>query len=389
MEDPDLSTSHASAVRAGLSTRTALRATHVNSLRNTNMHGIQSPGRAPTGQTGQRVRAAARLEAPLKHEFEPIPLAPKTINFQLLLSSAGQHRARLPLRIRVGCHDGPDKIVETVKSFYGLYEGEGVSFQDHNDVAVTAHYDSVPNNATIFVRIIPEPLELHENGPRMIAAGSPRKPRLEEPFQMLPPLPYTRPSSRTAHKCTTSPPSGRNRRDGPARVQPQLKTKTSSMGELDHDIGNGHSDSDAGSVSVSSSRRAKSDHLASADISVDNIVEGGRRKRAKFESSVSFDLPSSRRIYPFSEKVMLIIGLYCRSFRFSFLRKYPCPHLSPQFLRSERLSNQHLLHLCPANTMSTIPTYPHLKAMGTAMAALSMEEAIHTSISRVRSMVPG
>lgn len=52
---------------------------------------------------------------------------------------------------------------------------------------------------------------------------------------------------------------------------------------FDADALNGFSDSDAGSVSVTSSRR---DVLASADISVENIVEGNRRKGAKFESSV-------------------------------------------------------------------------------------------------------
>jgi hypothetical protein len=48
---------------------------------------------------------------------------------------------------------------------------------------------------------------------------------------------------------------------------------------------NGYSSSDNGRDSVTSSRKAKSE-LASAEISLDNIVEGGRRKRAKFESSV-------------------------------------------------------------------------------------------------------
>ena len=55
---------------------------------------------------------------------------------------------------------------------------------------------------------------------------------------------------------------------------------------MDVDDPHAASDSDGGPASsVTGSRKAEP--LASADISLDNIVEGGRRKRAKFESSVS------------------------------------------------------------------------------------------------------
>ena len=49
----------------------------------------------------------------------------------------------------------------------------------------------------------------------------------------------------------------------------------------------GYSSSDGEGGSVTSSRKAKSEQLASAEISLNNILEGNRRKRAKFESSVS------------------------------------------------------------------------------------------------------
>ena len=48
--------------------------------------------------------------------------------------------------------------------------------------------------------------------------------------------------------------------------------------------GDGYSSGDNGGGSVTSSRRSKTE-LVNAEISVDNIVEGGRRQRA-FESSV-------------------------------------------------------------------------------------------------------
>lgn len=118
--------------------------------------------------------------------------------------------------------------------------------------------------------------------------GSPQKPRLGEPFQMLPPQPHSRPNSRAAKKRSLSPSSGRAHRGASARAQSKPKGRVNGWHDShEENEANGMSDSDAGSVSVSSSRRAKSDQLASAEISLDNIVEGGRRKKAKFESSVS------------------------------------------------------------------------------------------------------
>jgi hypothetical protein len=72
---------------------------------------------------------------------------------------------------------------------------------------------------------------------------------------------------------------------GTNKSRQRLATKNrinSTTGEVDYD-----SDSDGGNASVTSSRKGKIDVLASAEISVDNIVEGGRRKRARFDSSVS------------------------------------------------------------------------------------------------------
>ena len=51
---------------------------------------------------------------------------------------------------------------------------------------------------------------------------------------------------------------------------------------------NGYSSGDGAPGSVSS--RTKSEHIGNTEISLDNIVEGGRRKRAKFESSVSHSI---------------------------------------------------------------------------------------------------
>jgi len=196
-----------------------------------------------------------------------------------MLSNVPQHRARLPLRVQIKPTDTTGSIISTVKNFYGLYEGEGVSFENSNGITLIAQYENLTDQATVHVRVINE-LPTVNDTRHAHRAISPRKPRLDEPFKMLPPQPYSRPSSRSAKKRTESPLSGRGYRGGSARVQP-------GPAQVDNDAANSFSDSDAGSVSVSSSRKAKAENVASAEISIDNIVEGGRRKRAKFESSVS------------------------------------------------------------------------------------------------------
>ena len=69
------------------------------------------------------------------------------------------------------------------------------------------------------------------------------------------------------------------------------------LNDLNSDAMKGYSSSDGEEGSVTSSRKAKSEQLASADISLNNILEGNRRKRAKFESSVS--ITTNRLHYPY------------------------------------------------------------------------------------------
>lgn len=193
---------------------------------------------------------------------------PKTVSFQLLLSDGSHHRARLPLRVHIQPHDTTDSIITTVKNFYGLYEGQGVSFQDSEGITLIATYENIAHNSVVNVRVTAE--DPAEAAARR-AGYSPRKARLGEPFQGN--QPYSRPNSRASKMRSASPSM---RRSMSARAQGSRKRTRNQS----HD---GDSESDTGSVSVTSSRR---EQLASADISLDNIVEGGRRKRAKFESSV-------------------------------------------------------------------------------------------------------
>lgn len=217
----------------------------------------------------------------------------KQVTFELLLS-VPQSRARLPMRVMISRHDTTDSIITTVKNFYGLYEGRpGVSFQDRNGNILIAAYDNFENGMTVYVKVTPDenavvntPLE---HSPRH--SLSPKKPKLGAPFEMRPPSNPMR--NGPQNFATRSPSPSSNRSNRSVSAAPTNKTRSRShksqeSGNMLADIATeSFSDSDGGNGSVSSSRRARAEAHASAEISVDNIVEGGRRKRAKFESSVS------------------------------------------------------------------------------------------------------
>lgn len=207
----------------------------------------------------------------------------KHVMFELLLPELPQARARLPMRVMISPHDTTDSILTTVKNFYGLYDGSGVSFQDRGGNVIIARYENFENDMTVYVRVTaPDP---DVASVRSRDSLSPKKPTLGAPFEMRPPSRNpSRPTSRAANRRSISPQSNR----GQTRGRSQKSRETSAYGD-NHD---GYSSgSDGGNGSVTSSRR---DALhASAEISVDNILEGGRRKRAKFESSVSANSPVS------------------------------------------------------------------------------------------------
>ncbi|KAL8767002.1 MAG: hypothetical protein Q9209_006356 [Squamulea sp. 1 TL-2023] len=232
-----------------------------------------------------------------------MPSLPKNVAFELLFDSPNS-RARLPMRVQIFPHDTTDSIVTTVKNFYGLYDGAttGVSFEDEQGNTLIARYENLRNDMTVYVRVIPDysqPAYAHGrlwNSSNSISPG--KAPHLDEAFQMPPPAqlthcntyePVSRPGSRVARKRSASPRVSRSRRSVSAqkqRARSAVKSRDTSLPrtvEEPHSDGlNFYSDSDGGAGSVTSSRK---EQLASAEISVDNIVEGGRRKRAKFESS--------------------------------------------------------------------------------------------------------
>lgn len=240
----------------------------------------------------------------------------KYVSFELLLQQ--QAKARLPMRVNIYPHDTTESIITTVKNFYGLYERCGVTFQDRDGLTLIARYENFTNDMVVLVQVVERDAEASETsaGPR--ESASPRRARLEEAS--------VRVGSHALQRQSPSPQPGRGRRSESAttyikpRSRPIAKSRaTSSHGSFAdaHADANAYSDSEGGDASVTSSRRGKKEHLASAEISVDNIVEGGRRKRAKFDSSVSSS--PTFRVSVRNTNVRLPVGA-------SLVRPAPGPH---------------------------------------------------------------
>jgi hypothetical protein len=240
----------------------------------------------------------------LSQHTSPSSPSPKHVAFELLLDENSKVRARIPMRVQIFPHDTTDSIVTTVKNFYGIYEGaaSGVSFEDENGNTLIARYENLRNNMTVYVRVIPGHGYPDTFGQPSYHGLSQidglRRPSLGEPFHMPPPQPAhildygqppSRPTSRVARKRSVSP-SCRGRRSTSAQKASSRsgnKSRGSSThGSFHDDALGGYSDSDGGHGSVTGSRKARSEQFASSDISMDNILQDGRRKRPKFESSV-------------------------------------------------------------------------------------------------------
>ena len=246
--------------------------------------------------------------APSPYQISPASPARIHVIFELLFNGDSNQRARLPMRVQIFPHDGTESIVSTVKNFFGIYQGAptGVSFEDDQGNTLIPRYENFHNDMVVYVRVLPDNAQPYQAyGRSAYHSASPvnvhRVPHLDEALQMQAIVPAqgvtlcqptSRPGSRIARKRSASPRI--NRRSASAqknRSQPDRKSRGSSVqgntNDLHSDVLNGYSSSDGATGSVTGSRKARSEQLASAEISEKNIVEGGRRKRAKFESSVS------------------------------------------------------------------------------------------------------
>ena len=257
------------------------------------------------------VLSMQRLNDDSNCNLSPTKVDPKNITFELLFNGDTHYRARLPMKVQIYPHDTTESIVSTVKNFFGLYDEAlaGVSFEDGHGNTLIASYENFATGMTVYVRVVPHlsPSWLAQAPAALDTTQikSDRTPHLEEGFQMLPPTSMqasnhgqqiSRPASRIARKQSRSPKLGGNQRSASAqnnRSRQAVKRESrensfqARLEELNSDNVKGYNSSDGDVASVTSSFRARNEHLASAEISEVNIVEGGRRQKAKFESSVS------------------------------------------------------------------------------------------------------
>lgn len=228
------------------------------------------------------------------------PAPPKNVAFELLFLDSPQYRARLPMRVQIYPHDTTDSIVTTVKNFYGLYSGrtgsKGVSFEDDQGNTLIARYENFSNNMIVYVRVIeespaPSTGYSHQNfnhSPTSADAyyEGERYPRDAQQAEAAP-------STRSPRRRSRSPPvNAASRSDSVSSKKSRsrsVKSHTSNalLGDSYNASVDGYSSGDGEQGSVSG--RSK-EQLGTTDISVENIVEGGRRKRAKFESSVRIEI---------------------------------------------------------------------------------------------------
>ena len=331
---------------------------------------------------------------PSAHSLSPTGPAPKNVAFELLFDGATNHRARLPMRVQIFPHDNTDSIVTTVKNFYGLYEGaaNGVSFEDDRGNTLIARYENFQNNMVVYVRVVPDLSQAwHHQGQNPNHSASPiTAQRLlhldDEGCQMPPPQPsqilnygqpMSRPASRVSRKQSASPHSGRGRRSISAqkvRSRSGLMSREDSfqgqLNDLNSDTMKGYSSSDGEGGSVTSSFKARSEQLASAEISMNNVLRTNRRKRAKFESSVS-DISSTE---PSPCDLTNAAYLY-RSYLCScHLRCLPLIPFPPSLHRGAPMHRIIPLH-SPAQPNDNLPTaslYSLHRAMATASTRMEL-----------------
>ncbi|KAK6360654.1 hypothetical protein TWF730_006789 [Orbilia blumenaviensis] len=175
------------------------------------------------------------LPAPLPHP----PTMPKKVTFALITDPAEVTEGvdELPtVKFTINPHDTTESITTAIRSFFGLFSGDPnaayrVSFEDESENRIILSYHNVRENQTIFVKALGETLHTTTRDSR---GASPNKVRAGSAAM-------SRSRSNKRHASSTPTP--------------------------DIDL------------------RKQVEPVASAEISVENILEGSRRKRLKFESS--------------------------------------------------------------------------------------------------------
>jgi hypothetical protein len=209
----------------------------------------------------------------------------KHVVFQLIDPENPRIQARLPMRVMISPHDTTDSIITAVKNFYGLYE-YGVSSENREGISIIAAFGNFENDMVVYVRTVAQPPSAHNeraypNSPSRPTLGTAIEMRASDHNNVHSP---TRAAARSVTRSWSSHSeyARRSVSAAPARIS---RAKSKSKDNSVHDDADGYSSDDGANGSVTSSRRSRTEQV-NAEISVKNIVEGGRRQRA-FESSVS------------------------------------------------------------------------------------------------------
>lgn len=224
---------------------------------------------------------------------------PRSVKFELVEDSH-QYRARIPMRVQIYPHDTTESIISTVKNFYGLYPTPtscpGVSFEDDQGNTIIGRYENFRHNSVVYVRVregppTPGPPASLANGAGATAYYAQDEYAVHGPHQQG--QHTSRPGSMSSRRRSISPGSVNGRRSASVSNSSKTARPRSSRNRAGGSQANGDSLNDSmngyssGDNAPGSSSGKPKEQIGSTEISLDNIVEGGRRKRAKFESSVS------------------------------------------------------------------------------------------------------
>lgn len=235
---------------------------------------------APQYDMGSAANGLSRSVSP---HTAPAAQEPIRVAFEMVPDATQPGRDRLPMRVNIFPHNNTESIVATVKAYYGLGHPDctkGISFQDEHGSIIIPQYEIFRDNMSIYVRIFDVPN--YRNASRSPAANNDDHYAAGSSALHQDGPHASRPASRTSRIRSPSPNSSRGRRStNTGTASKKGRSRSARNRDAQPDMA-GYLSED--SVHGSASGRSK-EILGSTEISLDNIVEGGRRKRPRFESS--------------------------------------------------------------------------------------------------------
>lgn len=283
---------------------------HASSVATTYSFQHQSPPTPTEAHILASMSREGRIMEFSQPQYQP-PSVPRSVKFELVTDTS-QYRARLPMRVQIYPHDTTESIITTVKNFYGLYPSPtscpGVSFEDEQGNTIIGRYENFRHNSVVYVRVrdgppTPGPHTAQPTQPGARSFYTQDGHPVQGPQQQTQHM--SRPASRSSRRRSVTPNSISGRRSAAGsthskNVRPRSNKSrgpgSQTQGDTQNESMNGYS---SGNDAPGSASGKSKEQIPSTEISLDNIVEGGRRKRAKFESSVSeLNDSSSRSLKP-------------------------------------------------------------------------------------------